>query len=368
MKLLYATSIAYPSEFANRVQIFSMSDAFARKLEASFYLGAMALRDRKNSFQAFELNKTGRSPFLSFRYIRFIRRQGITHVYCREDRLFFFMKIYALIFCPKVKFFFEAHAVREDRFFRYAVRRADGVVAITNGIKEELVAMGIKEEKILVEHDAVDLSLFAGAFSREAVRTKAGIPLNAIVVAYVGKYTTMGKHKGVDEFIESFALARKENPNLHLLLVGLSKGEVPVVESVCDRLSIPSSSRTLVAHIPSNEVPAYTRMSDMLVMNYPNTRHYARYMSPMKLFEYMASRVPIITTDLPSVREVLNDNETFYVPAEDSVALAGAIVEIASHKEEAAKRAARAYEKVSKEYTWDKRADAILDFISSSKR
>lgn len=367
MKLLYATSIAYPSELANRVQIFAMSEAFAKLLRNSFWLGALTLRDRRNSFQTFELKKAGRSPFLSWHYVWFIRREGITHVYCREDRLFFFMKMYARVFCPKVRFYFEAHSVRnDDRFFRFAARQANGLVAITDGIRRDLMAAGIPGEKILVEHDAVNIALFSQSFSKDAERRKLGIPRDAAVAAYIGKYTTMGMHKGVDEFIEAFAAARAKTPALQLLFVGMSASELPIVESVCDRAGIPAASRTLVTHVHSAEVPRYMRMSDMLVMNYPETTHYANYMSPMKLFEYMASRVAIVSSDLPAVREVLDEGEAFFVPPGDTAALTEMLVRVAADPAEAASRAERAYKKASRGYTWDKRAKSILDFIRSS--
>lgn len=52
---------------------------------------------------------------------------------------------------------------------------------------------------------------------------------------------------------------------------------------------------------------------DVIVMNYPNTEHYAHFMLPLKLFEYMASSVPIVTSDLPSVMEILNKNNFLFV-------------------------------------------------------
>ncbi len=367
MKLLYATSISFPSQYANRLQIIANSEQFGKALGSSFWLGANSLKSREFPFQKIELGGPWKSPVLALKYLKILKKNAITHVYTREDRLFFFLKTYARIARLPVKFYFEAHTAKSGFFLNHAVRNADGIIAVTQGIKDDLASRGVPVGKVLVAHDAVDMSLFDIADSKQKLRSDFNIPVNAKVVAYVGKYTTMGKQKGVDELIEAFASAYKTNQILHLLIVGLSDAEMPLLKAVCNEEGLPQSAFTLVAHVPNAEVARYMKTADMLVMNYPNTEHYAKYMSPMKLFEYMAARVPIITTDLPSVREVLNDAEAFYVPAGDMGALKAKILEIAGHEKNASSKAEAAYKKVCADYTWDKRAQHILGFIQGKE-
>ena len=97
-------------------------------------------------------------------------------------------------------------------------------------------------------------------------------------------------------------------------------------------------------------------------MNYSNTDHYARFMSPLKLFEYMASGVPIITTDLPSVREILNENNALIVKNDDNDGLSNGLCFLLENEEFSAKIAGQAYKDVQA-YTWDKRVAAILSFM-----
>jgi glycosyltransferase involved in cell wall biosynthesis len=77
----------------------------------------------------------------------------------------------------------------------------------------------------------------------------------------------------------------------------------------------------------------------------------------------MASGNPIVTTDLPSVREILDEKSAFFAPADDHRALREAIEKAILHPEEGAILARRALEEVKK-YTWQKRAAAITSFIS----
>jgi glycosyltransferase involved in cell wall biosynthesis len=62
-------------------------------------------------------------------------------------------------------------------------------------------------------------------------------------------------------------------------------------------------------------IPEYQMAADMLVLpNIPSTKESEKYTSPIKMFEYMASGVPIIASDMPSLREVLNDHNATLIP------------------------------------------------------
>ena len=115
-----------------------------------------------------------------------------------------------------------------------------------------------------------------------------------------------------------------------------------------------------------SQVPSYLNVSDVLLMVYPNTEHYAHFMSPLKLFEYMASGVHIVTSDLPSVREVLDNNSaSFFVP-DDVASLEKALLNVYENPDSSKEKALEALQEVSK-YTWDKRAGGIVQFINAKK-
>jgi len=91
--------------------------------------------------------------------------------------------------------------------------------------------------------------------------------------------------------------------------------------------------------------------------------HYRFFMSPLKMFEYMASRRPIVATDLPSIREVLSESSAVLVPPGNTEKLKEAIKYLIDNPEAGKKLADNAFQKVQ-EYTWDKRAEKIVDFIT----
>ena len=88
-------------------------------------------------------------------------------------------------------------------------------------------------------------------------------------------------------------------------------------------------------------------------------------MSPVKMFEYMAGGRPIIASDLPTIREVLNEKNAVFVPPDNPSALAQAIEELLKHPERAQEFARQAKRDVLA-YSWDERTKRILSFIKLS--
>jgi glycosyltransferase involved in cell wall biosynthesis len=127
-----------------------------------------------------------------------------------------------------------------------------------------------------------------------------------------------------------------------------------------------SEARFLYAgHVRPEHVPLYLSAFDVCAMPFPWTDHFAYYASPIKLFEYMASRRAIVASDLPAFAEVVQDGESaLLVPPSDVDALAAAIKRLRDNPALRARLADCAYERVMAHYTWAARAEAILEHIS----
>jgi glycosyltransferase involved in cell wall biosynthesis len=82
----------------------------------------------------------------------------------------------------------------------------------------------------------------------------------------------------------------------------------------------------------------------------------------MKLFEYMASRRPIVASATPANREIVSEEEAVLYKSDDVTSLIGAIENVLGDPTAAAARAERAAARVAA-WTWPKRARRVLDFI-----
>ncbi len=95
------------------------------------------------------------------------------------------------------------------------------------------------------------------------------------------------------------------------------------------------------------------------------SKNLADYTSPMKLFEYMAYGKPIIASDLPVLREVLNNEFSLLVEPDDTTGWIDAI-NYMKHRDRRQKMGIRAKEIQCRSYCWQKRCSAILDNLIAS--
>ncbi len=86
------------------------------------------------------------------------------------------------------------------------------------------------------------------------------------------------------------------------------------------------------------------------------------YTCPLKLLDYMAAGCAIVASDLPSVREIVSPKEALLVPPDNPQALAEGVKRLLSDRDLRLSLAQAAYQRV-KEFTWERRAEKISNFL-----
>jgi len=379
MKMLYIANARIPTEKAHGIQIMKMCEAFARSgadvnlivpwrfntiKEDPFYYYNVERIFKITTIPSIDFVAFGRLGFLiqTLSFISFaigyvlLKRSDV--IYSRDELVLFFLSLF------KDTIFWEMHINRWNFIIKRVVKVARSIVVITHGLKTFLHKKGVPDGKIVIAHDGVDLALFSNKGTGMMLREQYGIPATKKVIGHIGKLRTMGRGKGVEDVIVAFSNVIKEVPEALLLLVGPNEEELPAVYTLLEDLGITTDSCKIVAHVPQRDVPSFMHMSDVLVMYYPTSEHYKYYMSPLKLFEYMASGVPIVTSDLPSIREILNVNNAVLVEAHNTKALAHGIIDVLHNTRLARDNAIHARADVTR-YSWEKRAEHILGMIKS---
>lgn len=374
MKILYIANIRLPTEKAHGVQIMKMCEAFSELgHEVELIVPWRFNPIHENPFNYFGIQKIFNiRKFFSLDFVRlgalgfliqsfsfaivaagYTWKQHDAIAYTRDPLIAWLCALFG------VRVIWEMHVASGSRAAKRAGSRVERVVVITQGLANFYKNSGVPAHKLLVAHDGVDIAEYETKSDKPHLRQELSLPLKPRIVAYVGKYKTMGQSKGVEMIIDAFGDVLKVRNDGHLLIVGLAQSEMDEVITRCDAAGVFDSNRTLLGHVPRSWVPLYLKSSDALVMSYPNTPHYARMMSPLKLFEYMASGVPIVTSDLPSIREVLSEEFAVLVPPDDKQALGGGMLRCLEESESQA-RATRARAEVERHYTWGARAVRVL--------
>ena len=366
MKLLYLSTVRVPDDWAHATQLMKMCEAFARagvEVELVIPRRSHTRSDDPYAYAGVEKIFTiTRLPCIDL----FSGSQSGALYWLRTlsfliaARIWLSFKHYDLLYTrePSLAAWFRGAVLElHDLTPRTAARierlaRLHKIVAITRGLQDALIALGVPKENIGVAPDGVALQDFAHPESREAARTRLGIPHGAKVALYIG---LLDAWKGTGTL---YAAAHLLSPEIKTIVIG-GFGEEEALKEMHPQV-------TFLGFRSYRELPDNQQAADVLVL--PNSGKQeisARYTSPLKLFAYMASGKPIVASDLPSIREVLSEKNAFLVPPDDSMALAGGIRYALAHPEEAGKRAAQAKEDV-KRYTWELRAKHILSFVDTA--
>jgi glycosyltransferase involved in cell wall biosynthesis len=373
MKIAYISNSRFPSEKAQSDQIMAMCSSFAkqghdvklfvpdrRPIMAddpfSYYAKLKTFAfERVRCIDALKFLWLGRLGLWiqTFTFIRNLHHRLNEFkpdiVYSRELYTFAFGRVSGL-------HIWESHSLNSSWWAKRIMKRLHAIVTLTAASRERLVDFGVSPDRVLVEHDAVDPQLFSGALSREEARKRLGISANDFLCLYTGKFTTMGMPKGLDEAVEAVRMLRKDGKNVRLLAVGGTPEELYKMQTKREE------GIEFVGHQPQSDLKNYYAAADLLLMPFPFTEHYAYYMSPLKLFEYLASGVPMIVTDLPSVREIVSDVEAYFVKPGDTIELEEKIDFVMGHYHEAQTRAKAAL-LLSGKFTWSERARRIIGWV-----
>jgi len=231
---------------------------------------------------------------------------------------------------------------------RWIFRQADALIAVSHNLKAMLAQHGVKEDKIWVIPNAVDIYKFCFAYDRRLIREKYRIPDDSIVVGFIG---SMVPWHGIDMLLDSLGDMLAHNPDIHLLLVG-DASQVDLA-SKDDKLK---GHVTFTGRIPHDAIPQYMAAMDIAVL--PNSNNYG---SPMKLFEYMAAGKPVVAPQLGPIEEIIThkvDGCLFeQLNREQMVEF---ILMLAADEKLRKKIGINAKIKVFSEHTWEKNAERTL--------
>ncbi len=385
MKILYIANIRIPTEKAHGLQIMKMCESFV-------FAGVevkLILPTRKNSIQTdpfeyygikddFELKKLKsfdpdflipmpagyyiKAQFLIFIkslffYLIFKKNKKNYIFYTRDEMLLPVLQLFSK------KVVWESHALpnNKKRYFKYW-KKCYKIFCLTNQVKNDLIKLGICEDKIVVSPDAVDLKIFDIPESKEDARKKLNLPQDKIILGYTGSFKTKGMDKGIADIIKALSIIDKKRQDVIFYSVGGSQEDIEFYKKIARDYNI-LEKLFFIEKVSQKEVALYQKAFDILLMPFPFNQHYAYYMSPLKMFEYMAAHRPIIASDLPSIHEILNEKNCLFCRSDDPKDLAEKIDYAIVEKVELNKLASVAFNSV-KEYTWLKRASNIISWLN----
>ena len=204
--------------------------------------------------------------------------------------------------------------------------------------------------------NGVDLERFETLPDPSSARAQLDLP-PVLTVGYTGH---LYPGRGMSLLVE---LARCF-PRISFLWVG---GREPDIDTWRKRLADENIGNViLTGFIENSQLPVYQAAADILLMPYENIitgssgGNSTAYASPMKMFEYMACRRAIISSDLPVIREVLNPSNAMLCPPDDIEIWSQALGSLIYDEERRIALAEQSWRDIQ-QYTWQERARKALD-------
>jgi glycogen synthase len=228
-----------------------------------------------------------------------------------------------------------------------AVRKADAVAVICDGLKRDLVARGIDPAKIFLSPNGVDLSLFGEPLPHDrGLAAELGLG-DAETIGFIGSFYD---YEGLDVLINAMPALVAARPSMHLILVG--GGPMDAALRAQAEASPAADRIHFVGRVPHQEVERYYSVIDLLV--YPRKHmRLTDLVTPLKPLEAMAQMRLVAASDVGGHRELIRDGDTgtLFAP-DDPVALAGAVARVFAERDQWDARRARARAFVEEERNW----------------
>jgi len=229
----------------------------------------------------------------------------------------------------------------------HVFREADAVTTICEGLKSDIVARGIDEEKVTVIPNAVDLERFSTESARDAeLAARLGLE-GKVVLGFLGSFYA---YEGLMLLVEAMPQILEHRPEVRLLLVGGGPQEAELRERV--RQSGLEDQVVFTGRVPHDEVDRYYGLVDILV--YPRlAMRLTQLVTPLKPLEAMAQGKLVVASDVGGHLELVKNDVTGRLfHAGDPRALAETVIDMVGHPHrwERMRQSARRF--VERERSW----------------
>jgi glycosyltransferase involved in cell wall biosynthesis len=244
------------------------------------------------------------------------------------------------------------HGMNTATCFRYS----DLIVAVSNKVKEHLVAQGIREEKIRVVHNGVDLVKFQPRDVRDA-KIEHGYDPEEPLFRVFGR---LSSEKGQRVAIEAMFLVNQEHPEARLIVVGEGKDREEL-ETTAEALGIRGN-----VHFTGFAQDVRGLMSACDVIVVPSTRGEGFGLAAV---EAMALERPVVAAAQGGLNEIVIPGETgFLTTPGDPKGIADALCELLADPAKARSMAAKGRARVEEHFALGTQMRKLLDVLEEVRR
>jgi glycosyltransferase involved in cell wall biosynthesis len=229
---------------------------------------------------------------------------------------------------------------------------ADLVACVSESVAAAVASRGVRDDRILVTPNGVDTEHFQRVADGQQLRRELGLE-GAFVVGWSGSFR--GFH-GLELAIEAMTRLQDSDRKLRLLLIGDGERRSELEHRVADA---GLDSIIFTGAVTYQDMPTYLSACDAGLLLSPKAGPF--YYSPVKIREYMACGLAVISHGLGELGELLEDGDNaIVIPPNDVSALTAAIMRLASDARLTEVIGRRGHEFAEERWTWTRPVERVL--------
>ena len=364
MKIIAIAMSRIPAPNANGIQVMKVCQALSQLGHEVILLvpNMQPQGGTRNNLKAFYgLEKTFEVRWLTTKSRRTFTWRAIREAKKLKPDLIYSWSPQSSVFAllHRLPLIFELHEPPLGRFgplWYRAFLRLGGkkhLVSITNALRDVLSRKYGLPSSVIIAPNGIDLERYESLPSPQLARQKIGIADAQTVICTGHLYAGRG--------VETFLALAEKSPLTQFVWVGGRPVEVDMWRERAKE----QKNVQFTGFVQQSELPLYQSAADILIAPYASQisgssgGDSASVASPMKLFDYMAAKRAIITSDLPVIREILDEESAVFCPPDNVGAWHIAITRLLADQKLREKLAENAFS-IVKEFIWVEREKKIL--------
>jgi len=244
------------------------------------------------------------------------------------------------------------------RLESFLYRKASAIIALTKGIRQEVIAKGIPASKVSVITNAADLELFRPDGPHADLSAKAGVPDDAFVCIFSGSLVPTAALGLIIEAADQL----RERRDIHFVFLGAGPRKDPLEAEVARRKL---QSVHFLDPVPKCQVPAFLRAANLgLILSEPASLSYLWLMN--KFFDYLACGCPIVLNYDGEARQYLEStNAGMYVPPNNPGALVDVIRDLSASPQKMRQMSENARRLAERAFGWNHKVVEFRELLAS---